>query len=54
VGPAAGGVTLTDPAFPPDGNVVTWQGAGLGSGGVCQAATPTRRALWGSVKALYR
>ena len=54
VGPAAGGVTLTNPAIPPDGNVITWQGGGLGSGGVCQAATPTRRALWGSVKALYR
>jgi len=54
VGPASGGVTLTNPAFPPDGNVVTWPGAGLGPGGACQAATPTRRALWGSVKALYR
>jgi hypothetical protein len=50
----AGGVTLTNPDIPPDGNVVTWQGGGPGPGGICQAATPTRRAIWGSVKALYR
>jgi subtilisin family serine protease len=54
VGPASGGVTLTTPAILPDGNVITWQGAGLGPNGVCLGATPTRRTLWGEVKALYR
>lgn len=33
-------------------NYVTWQG-GVVAGG-CPAATPTRNATWGSVKALYR
>ena len=45
---------LTYPAIPPDGNVVTWQGAGFTPGGACLAATPTRRSAWGAVKALYR
>jgi subtilisin family serine protease len=54
VGPSAGGVTLTNPAIAPDGNVITWQGASLGPGGVCLGATPTKRTLWGEVKALYR
>lgn len=45
---------LIDPELPPDGNVATWQGVGLTPGGICQAATPTRRAVWGAVKALYR
>ena len=47
-------LTLTLPAVPPDGNVATWQGVGLTPGGVCQAATPTRKTVWGAVKALYR
>ena len=47
-------VTLTQPMIPADGNVITWQGAGPGPGGACLAATPTRRRLWGEVKALYR
>ena len=51
---SGGTVTLTAPVIPPDGNVATWQGVGLSPGGVCQAATPTRRRLWGEVKALYR
>src|SRR5262249_9749444 len=45
----SGTVLLTQPAIPPDGNVITWQGAGL-SGGVCQAATPPRGAAWGEIK----
>jgi len=47
-------LTLGDPGIPPGGNVATWQGVGLGPGGVCQGATPTRRTVWGEVKALYR
>ena len=54
VGVSGGGLTLTNPAILPDGNVITWQGVGLSPGGVCQGATPTRRTLWGEVKALYR
>ena len=49
-----GGLTMTSPVLPPDGNVITWQGVGLTPGGVCQAATPTRQSTWGAVKALYR
>ena len=37
---------------PESRNYVTWQG-GVVTGG-CPAATPTRNATWGSVKALYR
>jgi hypothetical protein len=32
---------------------VTWQGGAVGGSG-CPAATPTRKATWGSVKSLYR
>jgi hypothetical protein len=47
-------LTLTDPAVSPHGNIVTWQGAGVAPGGSCLATTPTRRTVWGAVKALYR
>jgi len=50
----SGSVELTLPAIPPDGNTVIWQGAGHTGGGMCLAATPTRRTVWGAVKALYR
>jgi hypothetical protein len=49
-----GTVDMTTPFAGADGNMVTWQGAGLTPGGVCQAATATRRTVWGAVKALYR
>jgi hypothetical protein len=56
IGTTPGGpeLMLTEPELPPDGNIATWQAVGLTPGGVCQAATPTRLAVWGAVKALYR
>ena len=44
-------------ATAPGSNYITWQGGGSPNvGGVigCPAATPARRATWGSVKTLYR
>ena len=56
IGTTPGGpeLALTQPELPPDGHIATWQGAGPSPGGACLAATPTRRAVWGAVKALYR
>ena len=54
VGSATGAI-ITAPQTP-GSNFITWQGGtGVSStlGGGCPAATPTRNATWGSVKALY-
>ena len=48
------GETLYTTPAGPNSNFITWQGGGSGPGGICEAATVTRRAVWGSVKALYR
>jgi hypothetical protein len=48
---------LSGPANLTDSDFVTWQGGGAPTGGGvtgCPAATPARRATWGSVRALYR
>jgi len=54
---AANDRVLSGPTDGTDSNFCTWQGGAgmvtvLGAG--CPAATPTRRAGWGAVKALYR
>jgi len=49
--------TVFGPTNGTDSNFCTWQGgAGISSdvGSGCPAATPTRNARWGAVKALYR
>ena len=51
---AADPVRFTTPHAPAS-NVVTFQGLGAGPfAPACIAATPTQRATWGAVKALYR
>jgi hypothetical protein len=48
--------TLTGPSNGFDSDFCTWQGGGgVTVGGVtgCGAATPTKNATWGAVKALY-
>ena len=50
-------VLLTGPSNGTDADFCTWQGgAGVVVGGTpgCGAATPTKNATWGAVKALYR
>jgi len=39
---------------PAQRNYVTWQGGGIGDPAGCPLATPTTKATWGRIKALYR
>lgn len=48
---------ITGPTNGTDSNYCTWQGGGspvVGTAAGCPAATPTKNATWGVVKALYR
>jgi hypothetical protein len=50
-------LVLNQPFNGTDANFVTWQGGGapaVGGAIGCPAATPVRRAVWGSLKSLYR
>jgi len=49
----ANNTKIVDPADGIASNSATWQGGAVGGNG-CPAATPTKNATWGSVKALYR
>lgn len=48
------GAPNIDMTNPVNGNFVSWRSAQFSAGFGCPAATPTHKATWGSIKALYR